>query len=1690
MSENKYLSDIFKDDPIVDGDISQSLMYKFIKAYPSVNSTNGGQIHSEENVRWLTRQFTKKPFIIPYTDNETFDEFWYEGAVLNAGRCNGGMVNIDGYIINAVDATNKTSFDNEEDTSLSTGDSSGYILHQRLQRAISELLSQFNSSIYTYTDKFVHTWAQQGKLTENCTKLDAIFSYNYKLLKREDVSDIDPATIAEYKADVHSVYPDIKDDIHVQTSTYDITYSDVIGEYVYENFPNILNLQNDDNYKDYVVAVVDESTSETINGVIVVHHAYKVTYNVFYGIIPDILLPHKDNTNTYESTLSIKDILGFYYVWSAKDTNITTNTYPGTVDTNINFLNNDNNIIPHANDNQSVANGVVLGQTKLYDTSALYSAINAADSHYADFVNIVTQLHDGSTIYNNLDLTKIVERNNALSANSVSLSDLFNSDVFDRVEARDVISRFKAYNDNNLSESDFTQDRWRTGGLATLCDYYFCLPINNIHASCKTFLCKQDASGNPIDIGFMTSAGVLMARNYQFTKVVSGVVTDYVLIESYVSFFRRLVAKVCGLDLSTLPDPDDYNNNRWNNILKDFQMGKLSVNLSGVETDEYNMFIAIFGNIANITFENLYNTFIAPYINLHMQVAWSSLYDLDVDYTWVPETVINQVVYPAHFDRNPKYKAHWAYNIIAPALTSEDHTVNDRTALIGEHWQQYPHVNVERIHTYKDVDDHEWNITKYIPFFYNQYTDNGRLDATLRKNDYHKWASGLGYYAELENNSTLDELTDKYTFCEDYISYIKNCSCRGWDDTYVNVANNSNALNLLNIKYRITGLNHPSQSYGFTTLDNIIIDRVAKFVNFDTSTPTGGTRYAEITTATAQHGELLPITPGYINNVAIRLDTLVPYRRDMPNAYFWYPEANSQPSTLNMQENPTNPDNFDLWMIQYATREVDGVQTYGLSGYSFRGRTNTMTTFVPMMFRLFKDSQNYLNGIKNDGSSVHAGIYIDYKFPRDVETTDFWFANTWLSNITSVATWEIESRSCSAPSTTDAMQEYLNIRNKTILSIDQIYDVDDKGEYTSLTNVINNYFYEDNKQTQADIQNVENELIEKVDNSTEQFIKATPTPRNNISDEVDLIYDYSVVTGLWNMIHELREEVEQIRNIYSKYPLTGDTIILCNNQCQDIRGDEKSELTLQFEHDYSSELDYYNSGIDTVRQKTFNSTIRLTIGKSCKINLSNSIYKQFLNLDTINNHIPVSWSSNYSIVNCQYRTSPTERVDDETYCTLDDYIMINNTSTKPTLEILIDVTVDCNSVGNQAYGYCKISTINDSYQLTMEDMNKLICDNYALNVLTWEQVSRLTKLGMAKKLWKLGDIKTFNMYYTDTSTQERVPVEVPAMIIGFDQDGENTITWMTMTDSAGAFGPVLSQKFYTDLGTNANDGYIPAANTLIDNYNGAPIWHWLNDYNEDSICTGVVDEDMHKIILPVRKSSRMLYLVNDNGTYHKYGYDNTSHTSCGYYRKYPLGFSSPGLSVYYPGGYIIPSNFADRYGIYYNTESSGAGGDPFWLPTLYELGLSPIDDTCPEKNAYNNATLNTSNYYDEDVVKFSSLRIIEKANTPESDWDKCDKYDAPIFTYDYFKLPREQQNVTGYIQTRNYYAVTNDDITGVDFSDEPYNELYNKYATANRSAYLIQAQPTTGTDNKHFEVVERDTASAAYVLSNFCFVTY
>ena len=1694
----KYISDVFKNDVLVDGDIRQTLTYKFVKSYPSINSTNGGQIHSEENVRWLTKQFTHKPFIIPYTNNETFDEFWYEGAVLNAGKCNGGMVNIDGYIINTANNTLQTSFDNEEDTKFAS-DGNGYIEHHRLQRAIGQILSQFSSSIQTYISRFTTKW-QGVDLTTNLTLLMHTLSYNYKKYINEDVSDIDPSTIV---SDLHQWFSEISENsepITVRSSYIDIEYHDTLGEYIFDNF-NINNLTT--NYADIIETVQDISTTDTdeYNNVIT-HHAYRITYKVYYGIIIDKFVPKKNiDTGNYIPSIYVKDLFGLYYIWSDNTNLVTTNNYPSTYDTNINFM---MDTITPQDGSGNIARGTTLQQSALYDYSTKYQELPiATHPEYVDFANTVNSIGNvANSLYTGLSAPDIFIRddiNHAITPQESSLpinittSAIYNSTYFDIVTSDVPINLYKTFNNNVVTLDDFK----RGGPLYNLCDFYYCLPLNKLHPDFKRLICTKN--NVTTEVGFLTSSGALMARNYQYTKKVNGENNTIVYIEGYVTFFRRLVALLCpSINIYTMPDINEYHNEAWNAVLKDFQLGKIQADISSLDADTMNMFNDIFHG-ESITFELLYNTILAPYINLHIQTAWSSLYTFNVE---------------PNNSTNSKYKTHWGYNILKDNIV-EDASLQNFTKIVddttaGVNYPQTPHINVERIHTYSDGTD-IYETHKYLTYLYNEYTDNNRLSSFLCNNKSTELTEGLTYW----NYLNFEDSSNRYEMCEDYISYLKCCSCRGWDDTYNNYIMRDNELvriDRVNIKYKVTGLSSTSPStYGFDII-NKIIDRVSKFVNFDTSTTIGDTRYKELTETNLQSNEqLFAIDAGYINNVCINLDTLCPYRRDHNNNAFYYPNATSN-ITQPGQINASLPNTYNLWMTSFNTIEYDGAQSFGLSGYSFSGRSQGMVTYIPMLLRLYKDSQNYLNGIKNDGSTTHAGIYVDYKFPDTIDVQDFWFANTWLSNVSFVATWNIESHATTYPLTTDGLQSYLDTRNKTILSINQLYDIDNNGEYKNFSQIINNYFENNNTNWQEDINRIEDEII----NVEFTFNKAVPTVRNDTIPEItDLIYKNVTITGLENAIKETQQQINHITNVYTyRNPTIINNVLnltLVNNKFYDFRGTVVPEILFNFQHFYTGidpdtqePYDYFNEGLDINNHTIFKTTIRLTIEKQCKLNLNNSPYNIVSNVSSINNHIPIRWTSNYPIINCGLQTEDVVpqiwNEDGLKYGVVNDYIIINNTVSSTTTDILIDITVEYNSTLNTADAYCNISYLNENNQLTLSDVDYLVRANYNLSRLTWEQISTLTKLGMASRLWNLGDTKTFKLYYEDSTTHETTSVDVQAQIIGFNQDGPNTITWMTRwNDATHPYGE-LTTKFNTELTTSANDGYNKywvdhgADTTVTTN-----VWEWLNG-NTNSIAKSV-ESELKAIILPARKITRPLYLVKDENasTYHKYHYVSDTEGSYGYYKNY---FSCKYTEV--NNDYIVPANTYDKYGEYgggYGSQfwNTDKGGDPFWLPSIYELGLSPFDlynngsynehiDEA-EYSAYEQAIDETNSYYDKNVVRYNSLRIL-----PQEANNGLDKINSPIITYDYFKQPKIKQDIIANFICRDYYAVKSTDVsdTSVDFTTESMEDLYSKYQTANRGMYYATLIPyESGSTWKYYlELQDRTSASAVTHLTGFCFVTY
>ena len=84
-----------------------------VKAYPSINSPNSGGFNDEINMKWISKKFTDKPFVI---DSDT--AFKKESQSVNNINITSGAVCIDGYMIRLAQA-GKTSFDSDNDGTLS-----------------------------------------------------------------------------------------------------------------------------------------------------------------------------------------------------------------------------------------------------------------------------------------------------------------------------------------------------------------------------------------------------------------------------------------------------------------------------------------------------------------------------------------------------------------------------------------------------------------------------------------------------------------------------------------------------------------------------------------------------------------------------------------------------------------------------------------------------------------------------------------------------------------------------------------------------------------------------------------------------------------------------------------------------------------------------------------------------------------------------------------------------------------------------------------------------------------------------------------------------------------------------------------------------------------------------------------------------------------------------------------------------------------------------------------------------------------------------------------------------------------------------------------------------------------------------------------------------------------------------------
>ena len=108
------------------------------KAYPSVNSPNGGGFNSEENLRWLTKKLATKPFIVGANDDEVNNAFGSNGEAGDGIYIKPGMFSIDGYVFKFAEPE-EISFDNDGETTFMMMNT------QMIQRFVQQLTNQGTS---------------------------------------------------------------------------------------------------------------------------------------------------------------------------------------------------------------------------------------------------------------------------------------------------------------------------------------------------------------------------------------------------------------------------------------------------------------------------------------------------------------------------------------------------------------------------------------------------------------------------------------------------------------------------------------------------------------------------------------------------------------------------------------------------------------------------------------------------------------------------------------------------------------------------------------------------------------------------------------------------------------------------------------------------------------------------------------------------------------------------------------------------------------------------------------------------------------------------------------------------------------------------------------------------------------------------------------------------------------------------------------------------------------------------------------------------------------------------------------------------------------------------------------------------------------------------------------------------------
>ena len=1749
-----FVSDIFNGEGHTSniGDVRQTLEYNFVKSYPSVNSSNDGQIHSEENVRWLSKQFVRKPFIVQYDDNN-MEEFKYQGAVLNAGTSTGGMVNIDGYLINTAEDLNKMSFDNTQDTMLGTGGPYGYIYHQVLQRAMNAFMrggtatssasgftnSDINDYIQWTTDPSnPWNWDEEKKtlLLNFINKSEPIFKpvgavtirYSGDLLDyiehNVDISNI-PTTPTQPATDSYIWY---KQEHLSELDPYiDISY---IVNYGYTN-EKIKFIQNGNITYTTQEPKIDPDTGEPI-----------IDPDTREPVMEDVERTYPD----YAPILFVKDIFGLTYIFQS-NLSISTNLFPGQLNTNINFLHDD--ITP--TDPQAGNDKIIRSISKMYDMTKCYDSYTSKKSGIVEYngnnmiTNIIAipdttsygeravgikddppvagvinkdynkfiheRLDNDSKFLYIYDLTtsqpsdwgtgvyytktetaeiitfteapttdtwqadtyysktanpnfvdfqvkQTISSASELTDNNIIINDIettfFNNDYFNVVSCYDLFDVYKNITGNTVTQGVIQGNAF----LKSLCDNYYCLPVSRIDViNFQQLFCLQYPNGDYIPVGFMSSSGNLLADNVINSQ------DNTIYVEGYASLLRRICKIVAGYDQDDTykgQDISDTNSNTlgWHYLIKDLQTGNLvpSTKPSSLTTQDQNNIANIFNvsSFNDITFGDIYNKVLAPYINFYVQLSWSALLD--------------KTLLEGGGDNKGRFKARKAYSVLKGFMTDFSSVKrDDGTSMI---------LSLPRSYTY---NGNTFTVNQDVEYINNSFTDYERLENFLCSPAL-QYKSGTGdvhniTYRDTESVGNIS-IINKF---EDYISYIKKCSNRGWDD---NLERRLNSIGIV-IPYKITTLERDITTYGFTMLDRMV-DEYRKYTNkYVSNNDVPDYDYNNITTENDTHDIIQHIQKGYIQNVGIRLDNFTPNRNSFIGGY-QYPNSNIPTDEIYRSlvgsnyyvytVDPLEPKTYSLWLNSYSTVEYSG-QRVGLTGFCAIGHSQGWSVCIPTVFRLYKDSQNYLNG-RYRGTTHHGGVYIDYKLPNDIDDSDFWFANTWISNVRFVGIWEIESSAVSYPTETDGMAEYLHRRNHTLFNVNTIYDIDNLGNYVNLKEYIQQFINSSESSTDTKIQELRTELLHILETAESgldtritnlnNYINNTPT--NGFIDfplsettSIGREPTYTQYKGMENNINRLKNYVDDIAPECKTDVPAAETLYISNNTFYDINNYSQSTITIKSAivntlgptvnqrfviNTLQATTDYPNSN------NVLKTTIKLTMSNSSDVTvkLGTELNKFASTLPA--NKVDVTWTSNY----------PIDHVSSEGVYTINirDYYTTQ-------LSCLIELTITP-TTSTTADGYCNVVVLCSTQNtLTIMDMNYLWKELYNLESMTWEQVSNMTALGMAPKLWKLGDTKTFKITY------DNVEYNIPAMIIGFNSENAEaydssaypyTITWLTNIynndidniDTVALF----NHKFDHAIPSAGNQSQLYGYNNYENDTFTLSVMDWMN--NKDTGIIHYTDPGFKAVTTPVCKTTGMAYTCSLDGAY----------------------------------GIVknIDTRTIDNEVISGGTTSSNKHESTFWLPSLSELGLYFESDDPAEHYFYSNHILPGTRNSESTIVQDSNSTYVVNEVSPAK---------VPDVTYPYFKLNRSVQNVKSLTLLSSSYYDINKELThdttvdnfvtahrGESVTD---NNFRTQYDTIKRYQYVVGT--SYDIDNLHGRFLtvlpKEDVASIlnGKVNTDFCFVT-